>query len=391
MVEVFITFMAGMISFISPCVFPLVPAYIGYMSGRVTHTVAAQIAAAGHGSAALRPNVARFSTMMHAVAFVSGFTFIFVLLGVASAAVMRSLGGTNAVTDLIGRLGGMMIIFFGLHFMGLLPWLFGWLRRHEQLINYRAFSVFLAFTGSAALLWGFTGTLTPWAAGSRAPVDWMIYAGAVAILGVLALMGAGGAFTRPGIFWVKFMNTVEQALYADTRIQMTASGNQSYGGSALMGIVFAAGWTPCIGPTLGAALTLAANTGSADVVRGGVLLMAYSLGLGIPFLVTALMLDSAQNIFRKLQRNMRAVTVASGLFLVMIGYLVASGALQSLSLRFSREFADFSYQVEKCTVGLFEGDVRWSELGACYRDDPTPPAQPAPETVPSTGRPHNAL
>ena len=116
---------AGLVSFLSPCVLPLVPAYIGYMGGRVTNTVAAQTPAARR-SPSSRCLGSRFSTMLHGLAFVAGFTFVFVALGLLGTAFVSVIGrqNINAVTDIIGRGGGLLIIFFGLHFMGILPSLF---------------------------------------------------------------------------------------------------------------------------------------------------------------------------------------------------------------------------------------------------------------------------
>lgn len=372
MVEIFITFIAGIVSFISPCVLPLVPAYIGYMGGRVTNTVSAQVSTSGGGTAtAARPASARFNTVMHGVAFVAGFTFIFVMLGVLGTALI-TLGGTNTITDIIGRLGGVMIIFFGLHFMGVMPSLFSRLKGKRDETSrgmYLLMSIGLAISGIALLTWGFTGTLTPWApAEFREPETWTITSAIITSLALVAGMFAGGAFTDPTSFWRKSINTIERGLYADTRREMTAKGDDGYAGSAIMGVVFAAGWTPCIGPTLGAAMTLAASTG-ADATRGGILLAAYSMGLGIPFLLTALMLDSAQGFLRKLQRHMRAIELVSGAFLVAVGFIIASGQLQTWSQQLSGEFADFSYQVEECVVGFVEGNIAFGSVGACINGE----------------------
>jgi cytochrome c-type biogenesis protein len=139
---------------------------------------------------------------------------------------------------------------------------------------------------------------------------------------------------------------------------MQTPGQNGYAGSAIMGVVFSAGWTPCIGPVYGAVLTMAANGG--DVAQAGGLLTAYSLGLGIPFLLTALMLDSAQGVLHSLRRHMHKIELASGAFLVLIGLLIASGTLQQLSTRFSGEFADFSITVEESVLELFGGGAEES-------------------------------
>ncbi len=374
MVEIIITFIAGIVSFVSPCVLPLVPAYIGYMGGRVTNTVSAQVTANPDGTAVAsgRPFSARFNTFMHGIAFVSGFTFIFVALGVLSVAVLQQFGGVSTITNVIGRIGGIVIIFFGLHFMGIMPSIFRRIKASKDEVNPAVFqvsSVIFALLAVALFTWGFTGTLTPWnPSGLRSPETWTIVAAVLFSGATLVLMFIGGAFTDATRFWNKTINTVELALYADTRREMVAGGNQGFGGSALMGVVFAAGWTPCIGPTLGVALTLAGSSG-ADAARGGILLAAYSLGLGIPFLLTALMLDSAQGVLRRLQKRMRMIELVSGAFLVLIGVAIASGELQNISQRYAGEFADVSFRIEECVVGFFEGDVHLNQVGGCLSGD----------------------
>lgn len=373
MFEILITFIAGVVSFISPCVLPLVPAYIGYMSGRVSNTVSAQVAIGGDGTAVAKSTYARFSTFLHGVAFVAGFTFIFVMLGILTSA-LASLGGRGVVENIIGRIGGIIIIFFGLHFMGLVPKMFNQLRQRPLIYNNVGFSLSIGLILTLFFVWGFTGTITPWQSDPIVPIpEWTIALGLT--MSALAFLGLfmGGAFSDPETFWNKMMNTVETSIYADTRREMDANGNQGFMGSALMGIVFAAGWSPCIGPALGTAMTLAAGSGNGtenQIIEGGILLGAYSLGLGIPFLLTALMLDSAQGVLRGLQRKMALIELVSGLFLVFIGVLVASGRLQELSQRFSTgEFADTAYRIETCVVGLFEGDVELGDLGGCINGD----------------------
>ena len=94
------------------------------------------------------------------------------------------------------------------------------------------------------------------------------------------------------------------------------------------------------------------------------LLAAYSIGLGIPFVFTALLMNGAQGMLRRLQRHMHKIELLSGTLLVLIGLLVASGQLQSLSQTFSQgEFADFTFRVEECGVGFFEGDLECKPRG----------------------------
>ena len=354
-----LAFVAGFISFISPCVLPLVPAYIGYMGGRVTNTVAAQVAISSSGDAVLHSTTnARFTTALHGVAFVAGFTFVFVTIGLLTTAFVREIGGQNVVmtTAIIGRLGGILIIFFGLHVMGVLPSIFNRIMANKHNLGSPFITLALALVGSTIILWGFTGTLLPvlsktipTTAGEEIVTQWPTIIGLVTLTIYWLWLALGGAFTQPEMFWSKVILSVQAGLYTDTRKQITARNGQGYASSAIMGVVFSAGWTPCIGPVYGAVLTLAANTG--DVGHAAPLLATYSLGLGVPFILTALLLDSAQGILRKLQRHMHTIEVVSGVFLILIGLLVATGTLQNLSQTLAGEFADVSINLEESVIG----------------------------------------
>lgn len=372
-----IAFFAGIVSFISPCVLPLVPAYIGYMGGRMTNTVAAQVsvqAGEGGAAAAATPNrlLLRFSTVMHGAAFVLGFTAVFVTLGVMLTAFVQVIGGQNVnmVTGIIGRIGGVVIIVFGLHFMGVLPGIFNWMRSQESRAFHLGLVIGFAVLGSVVLLWGFAGTLAYWDPylwrgfdGEIARTVWAPIIGLLSTAVFLAWTFLSGAFQNPQGFVEDQTDALEMMLYADTRQQMDANANSGLLSSALMGVVFAAGWTPCIGPVYGAILTMSADTG--QVMQAVPLLIAYSLGLGIPFLLAALMLDGAQGMVRALNKRMRAIKLVSGGFLVLIGFVIASGELQALSTRLGNDFADFSFRVEECSIGWVEGDIYFNQLGDC--------------------------
>ncbi|MGB1287818.1 MAG: redoxin domain-containing protein, partial [Aggregatilineales bacterium] len=253
-------------------------------------------------------------------------------------------------TEIIARLGGVMIIIFGLHFMGVIQWLFKWTKKQKSLLNNPLFSIVMLLAITALSVWAFVEPLI-----------------GLPVAALIALaMVVGGAFTSPGAFWLELIERIELSLYADTRQQMQPGKAKGLGGSFMMGVVFSAGWTPCIGPLLGTILTLAANTG--DVGMAIPLLTAYSLGLGIPFILTALLMDRAQGILRRLQRHMRAIELISGGFLVIIGLLVASGQLTRLTESLNTQFADFSSNIEECGVGLFEGEIQFSQLGSCLNE-----------------------
>ncbi|MFN8378721.1 MAG: cytochrome c biogenesis protein CcdA [Anaerolineae bacterium] len=352
-VGLWLAFVAGLVSFLSPCVLPLVPAYIGYMGGRVTHTVSLQVSAGGSAAVEAWGARMRVNTFLHGVAFVFGFTLVFVVFGLLTTAFLTQVGGQNIalVRDIIGRTGGLLIIFFGLHFMGAVRWALG----RVQQAGWTNSPVF-----SIAFLVGFS-VLALWAL-----VDPLI--GAPVIVVVALWMVLSGAFSRPTAFWGSTIGGLNRMLYADTRRQMQGGKGNGFAGSVVMGVIFAAGWTPCIGPIYGSILTLAA-TGGGSVAQAGGLMIAYSLGLGVPFLMTALLLDSAQGLLRRIQRHLHTIELISGGFLVFIGILVASGQLQSLSQNFATQFSDFSYRLEDCVVGVTRGELTLGEFGTCMNGD----------------------
>ncbi|MFW5691266.1 MAG: cytochrome c biogenesis protein CcdA [Chloroflexota bacterium] len=354
MFELFVALIAGLVSFLSPCVLPLVPAYVSYMAGRVTYTVSAQVDVRSSGGAAVAARPSRFAMGAHSLAFVAGFTVIFVMFGVAASALVFVL------EDIIIRLGGMIIILFGLHFMGVIPRVFGWLRQHEAVLATPLFSVGVAAAVTAALLWGFTGTVAVWQADS--PAWTLAVAGTLSAVVWVTLM-LGNAFTQPRAFWIKMLNTLDYLFYADTRRQMSAGGSKGLWGSFTMGLVFSAGWTPCIGPTLGAAMGLAANDG--EIATAAMRMGAFSLGLGIPFVITALMLDSAQGQLRRLNRHMNTIKLFTGALLVFIGLMMTTGQLSRLSVELNATFGEVSIRLENCVVGVFRDDISLGQTGTC--------------------------
>ncbi len=352
-VTIGLALIAGLLSFISPCVLPLVPAYIGYMGGRLAHSVSQQAALGGVHTGGL---LLRAQLLLHGIAFVCGFTLIFVLIGLFTTALSTVAGQhVAAFTEIIGRFGGLAIIFFGFQFMGLAPKVFAWLRKKSQsgLLDSGLLSILGLALACLILYWGFLG---------HALI-------ALALTAALAMaMFRQGAFTESAVFWHGLLEWLESAMYADTRGQIGAGGRDGLFGSAFMGMVFSAGWSPCIGPLLGTILTVAATSGAStgQIAQGMLLLTAYSIGLGIPFIATALLLNSAQGLLRRLQRRMKTINLFSGSLLIVIGLLVASGQLQSLSQTFSRgDFADFTYRVEECGVGYFQNRLGFSHIGAC--------------------------
>ena len=228
--------LAGLASFLSPCVFSLVPAYISYLSGR---SIAVLKSDESHQF--------KFETFSHGVAFVMGFSLVFISLGATASA----LGGLlYNLRWLLAKIGGLIVIIFGLHMTGIL----------------------------------------------RIPF-----------------------------------------LENDLRIQNKAQKNRTYLSSLLMGVFFSAGWSPCVGPDLGAILTLAVGGGS--ILEGTKLLSAYSAGLAIPFLLAALGIGWVVKIIKKYGKVMHYVEIVMGVILIVIGGMLFFGTLETLN-RFG-VFVDF--------------------------------------------------
>ena len=235
---------AGVISFLSPCVLPLVPAYLGQLT-------AVALAARQGGSPS------RWAAMRHAAAYVAGFGTVFTLLGITAAFA----GG--AIADYIGALrfwGGAILVFMGLSLAGIIR--IPILERTWRPLD----------AGAAAGLTSMTGGMTLAPAGG----------------------GVGG------------------------RVGSRLVGSKAGLGAAFaLGAIFAVGWTPCIGVILGGILTMAASSGT--TLQGAVLLVAYTAGLGVPFLLIALFYDRAPGLMRPLVRHGRLVSLIGGLLVVAIG------------------------------------------------------------------------
>jgi cytochrome c-type biogenesis protein len=241
---------AGVISFLSPCVLPLVPAYLGQL------TAVAVADAARDGASTERPS--RWVAFRHALAYVAGFGVVFTLLGVTAS---FAAAGLSPWIPVLRQTGGVLLILLGLNLAGIL--------RIPVLDR----------------------TWRPLDAGASASV--------ASATGSFALAPAGGTGLGDRI---------------GGRL-VTSSGGwlASFG----LGAIFAVGWTPCIGVILGGILGLASSSGT--VAQGGILLLAYTAGLGLPFLAIALVYDRAPGLLRPLVRHGRAVSVVGGLLVVGIG------------------------------------------------------------------------
>jgi len=217
-----IAFVAGLLSFLSPCVLPLIPSYVGFLTGLTLEEL----------------EVRRGTALVHAGWFVAGFSLVFVALGATASA----LGAVLLHSQVwMGRIGGVIVLLFGLYLLGVL---------------------------------------------------------------------------RPAF------------LLRERRVQL-AHKPVGYLGSAVVGITFGAAWTPCIGPVLGAILTLAAAGSS--IGQGTALLAVYSLGLAIPFLVTALALDWFLVWFQRFRPYIVWVDRIAGALLLLLGVLLVTDRFTLLS------------------------------------------------------------
>ena len=224
-VTVGLAFLAGLASFLSPCVFSLVPAYVGYLGGR----------AAGGESAASN----RWITVSHGLAFVLGFSLVFVILGVAVSAAGGLLYDLRAY---LAKIGGIIVVIFGLHMIG--------------------------------------------------------------------------------VYRIPFLEY-------DARVHTAPNPRWGYLSSALLGVFFSAGWSPCVGPVLGTILTVAINGGS--VALGAKLLSAYSAGLAIPFLVAAFGIGWVTSMLSRYGKVMHYVEIAMGVVLVIVGVLLFAGVFELMA------------------------------------------------------------
>jgi cytochrome c-type biogenesis protein len=229
-----ISFTAGLLSFLSPCVLPLIPSYVTFVTGLGFEDV----------------QESRRTALVHALLFVLGFTLIFLALGATATVLGRAL---IAYREWISRVGGVLIIVFGLYMLG--------------------------------------------------------------------------------AFQAAFLARERRVHIADKPI--------GYLGTVLVGIAFGAGWTPCIGPILGSILIYTSN--AEDLSRGLLLLLAYSLGLAIPFVLSAVAIERFLAVFQRLRRRMVWVTRAAGVLLIAVGILlltdyftILASYLQGLTPEFLR-------------------------------------------------------
>jgi cytochrome c-type biogenesis protein len=271
----FWVFVAGLLSFLSPCVLPLVPGYVTMLSG-----IGMEQLKEGEGSSS--------KLLTSAFSFVIGFSAVFVAMGATASAVGGFLSRNR---DVLVTVAGAFIILFGLH-------LIGWLAK----ISIKA----------------------------------GIIIGAVLLAAGLALQFKGGSigFVKPLHFYsvaVIFLIGPKLTRWLNRDVHMRNVGGKQPGiiSGFLMGFAFALGWTPCIGPILAGVLAIAATR--AKITEGVILLVCYSAGLAIPFLLTAVGVGRFLKFYQKFRRHLHTVEVASGVVLLLVGLLFFGPGLTLIS------------------------------------------------------------
>ena len=262
-VSVALAFVAGLLSVASPCVLPLVPAYLGYLTGASLEApvaerpvVVSQSASGGASLAVAQPVASALpSPFLHSVSFVGGFTAVFVAMGASVGLLGYFLGDGDQEyflrdnRDLILKIAGGMLIVMGLHLANVIT--------------------------------------------------------------------------------IPFLNQ-------ERRIDAGAGAKVGYARSFFVGSAFSAGWSPCIGPTLGAVLTLAVS--SSTVLEASLLLLVYAAGLSLPFLAMGLAYNGVKPVYNRLKRYVGVVNYLSGALLIVVGILVFTDSLINMN-----NFFDFGF------------------------------------------------
>ena len=285
-VSFFAAFIAGIISFLSPCVLPLVPGYISMLSG-----IGVEQLRQGD-----RP---RGSLLASSLAFVTGFSVVFVAFGASASAVGQFLVHNKS---LLAPFAGAIIVLFGLYLIGVL----GRIPVGIGLI------IGALLVAAGLLMWVRMG--------ADAPETF----GPAQLLSVSLIFLAGPSLTRWLNRDVHFRNLGGAS--GEARKTGPLAGVLS---GFLLGFAFAFGWTPCIGPILAGVLTMAAT--SETISRGVLMLAVYSAGLAIPFLLTALGINQFLGFYQRFRRYLHAVEVSSGVLLLAVGGLIFVNRLTWLS------------------------------------------------------------
>ena len=227
-ISIFVALSAGFISFLSPCILPLIPSYLAFITGVSIEELTTE------GSL----KQVRLKVVVNSLMFILGFSLIFVALGASATFVGKFLSRNIRWFEIIG---GALVILFGLHFTG--------------------------------------------------------------------------------IFRLRFLDR-------EKKVHLT-NKPLGYLGTVLVGIAFGAGWTPCVGPILGSILTMAATT--QNIIKGIMLLAFYSLGIGLPFFISGLILHKFFEYFQSIRKYFKVITIVGGVLLIMVGILLLSGYFSAMT------------------------------------------------------------
>jgi cytochrome c-type biogenesis protein len=241
--------------------------------------------ATSSGQVITQETVSRRNVVVHALMFIAGFSFIFVLLGATAGLLFGSFIQRDFV-DIMITIGGILLIIMGIHMSGILKW-------------------------------------------------------------IITKLNSQPSVQKP----IKLIDRKLDELILPER-RMQAGYGQSPGliRSGIVGMTFAAGWTPCVGPLLGAILSLALNASrggdTAGVIfQSAILLFTYSMGLAIPFLLSALVLTSATGVLRRINRHAHTIEIISAIFLIGVGILLLFGSVSELN-RYFNQAPEWLYNIE---------------------------------------------
>ncbi|WP_297889090.1 cytochrome c biogenesis protein CcdA [Sulfurihydrogenibium sp.] len=275
-ITIWAAFLGGILAFLSPCVLPIIPGYIAYISG-----VSATSSETG--------KKVDWQTVISAIAFVLGFSLVFTLLGAASTFVGQFL---QEYKSIISKIAAIVVILLGIHFTGVLQ-------------SSKA-KVFVLVVSGFSLLYYIYDILTT--------KDYFSTGFFIFLLGLSLSL-----FYFSGIYKILY----EQKT---TEVKKKPPGPI---GAFLVGLAFALGWTPCIGPILGAILLVASQ--QETVNQGMILLFAFSMGLGIPFILTAAAINLFFKFFSVVRKYFLVIEVIGGILLILIGILLMTGNFEKIS------------------------------------------------------------
>jgi len=281
-VDIITSFLAGFLSFLSPCVFPLIPAYISYISGISIKD--------------LSNSKISINTIFNLLSFIFGFSLIFIFFG-ASATFIGQLLSQNKIV--ISKFASLIIIIFGLNFIGIFR-----IKKDFKFHKFIKFFSFIFLTTIVIFLFLFFK-------------NWFFLAISIVLIII---------FNYFNLINFDFLNYEKKLNYEIRKTSLFSS--------FILGSSFAFGWTPCIGPILASILTLAAV--QETVYQGIVLLTFYSLGLAVPFFISGILVDFLLKSIKNFRRFFGFIEFLSGLLLILIGILIYNNAFTMIASLFSR-------------------------------------------------------